>query len=170
MVVGPDMDHVAALRGLDGVRVEGRVRAGPEAGPGGGLDALAAECRLFASPAVSGRASFKTKALPALARGLPVLTTPAGALGLRRPPAAGHAPLTGVFVAPAEAEAYAAEAARLLLAGDGAWAAASAAAAAFARERFGPTALRREMRTLLGAALGGPLVHGDADDSRDYAD
>jgi glycosyltransferase involved in cell wall biosynthesis len=150
-VVGPDMDHVTALRGLPGVHVEGRVRAGEAAGSGGGLDAVAAGCRLFASPAVSGRGSFKTKTLTALSRGLPVLATPAAALGLRRPAAAGHAPLTGVFEAPADAEEYAAAAARLLL-DDALWAAASAAAAAFARAHFGPDALLAELRELLAAA------------------
>jgi hypothetical protein len=39
-------------------------------------------CKVLLSPAVSGLASFKTKNLEALARGMPVVTTRLAALGL----------------------------------------------------------------------------------------
>jgi hypothetical protein len=41
-------------------------------------------CKVLVSPAVSGLASFKTKNLEALARGMPVVTTRLAALGLHQ--------------------------------------------------------------------------------------
>ena len=58
--------------------------------------------QVFVSPAVSGPASFKTKNLEPLARGLPVVTTRLGALGLHRPPAIPAAPAASLHGVPGD--------------------------------------------------------------------
>jgi len=64
-IVGPDMNHKDSLKAHltgGGIEIHGRLR-------GQELEYLMQSCRVFASPIVSGRPSFKTKNLEPLANG-----------------------------------------------------------------------------------------------------
>lgn len=144
-VIGPNMNHQPQLsqhREKEKLRLHGRVR-------GVQLDSLFNETKVFLSPAVSGLASFKTKNLEALARGLPVVTSRLAALGLERASGSGHTH-TGVSIVASDPHQLAAAVAELLEE-EALWRRASTGARAFAHAHFHPRNLELEVQALLAA-------------------
>ncbi len=147
-IIGPNMNHQTAVSEhveSKVVRLHGRVR-GPE------LDALFRTSKVFLSPVVSGPASFKTKNLEALGRGLPVVTCRLGALGLLRPPSEATLSHTGVSIVACSPEKVAVMVQQYLQ-NASMWTQASDGARAFAQKHFHPRNLEREVAALLAADL-----------------